>query len=194
MLCAHWVNAQCGNMMSIAQNYYQSKDYANAKAQFQKVVEKCPSNADIAREYIRLCDGYLRLTEQQQNQNRADKSTIDSLNRIILRRDDRIRYLEKDSIPFYANLLIKAKAENDSLREVTNEQQQFMDSYENEKSALFDSLRALGIELNGYLEDKLNKDNKQKIQQYDGVSNDSIMDVFKENLKLVNDIKTPVLF
>lgn len=194
MFYAHLVNAQCENMMSIAQNYYRSNDYANAKVQFQKIVEKCPSNVDVAREYIRLCDGYLRLTEQQQNQNRADKSTIDSLNRIISRRDDRIRYLEKDSIPFYTNLLIKAKAENDSLREVTNEQQQLFDGCESEKSALFDSLRALGIELNGYLEDKLSKDNKQKIQQYDGVSNDSIMDVFKENLKLVNDIKTPVLF
>jgi hypothetical protein len=189
MLCAHWVNAQCGNMMLIAQNYYQSKDYANAKVQFQKVVEKCPSNADIAREYIRLCDECLKLEGQQQNQNRTNKSTIDSLNRKISRLDDRIRYLEKDSIPFYANLLIKAKTENDSLRKVTNEQQQFMDSYECEKSALFDSLRALGIELNGYLEEKLSKDNKQKIQPYDEVSNDSLMIVFGRNLKLVNEIK-----
>lgn len=198
LFCVQWMNAQteCENMFSKAKTYYARKDYAKAKDQFQKVVKLCPSNADIAQEYIRLCDGYLNLAEQRQNQNRADKSTIDSLNRKISRLDDKIRYLEKDSIPFYTNLLIKAKAENDSLKKVTNEQQQIEDSCEREKSALFESLRALGIELNGYLEDKLSKDkdNKQRIRTYEGISNDSLMGVFRENVKLVNDIKTPVFF
>ncbi len=191
MLYAHLVNAQCGNMMSKAQNYYQSKDYANAKVQFQKIVEKCPSNADLAREYIRLCDGYLSLAAQQQNQNRADKSTIDSLNRIISKRDDKIRYLEKDSIPFYTNLLKNARVENDSLKKVTNEQQQFMDSYENEKKVLYGSLRDVGKELNDYLDGKLGKDGKKEIKVIcDTTSNDSVVSFMRDNVRLVKKIKT----
>jgi hypothetical protein len=191
MFYAHLVNAQCGNMMSIAQNYYRSNDYANAKVQFQKIVEKCPSNADLAREYIRLCDGYLSLAAQQQNQNRADKSTIDSLNRIISKRDDRIRYLEKDSIPFYTNLLKNARVENDSLKKVTNEQQQFMDSYENEKKVLYGSLRDVGKELNDYLDGKLGKDGKKEIKVIcDTTSNDSVVSFMRDNVRLVKKIKT----
>lgn len=189
-----YAQTPCEKTFVNARKLFVEKNYYEAKTQFQKVVNNCDSNKEIAKEYIGLCNGYISLAEQQQNQNRADKSTIDSLNRRISRLDDRIMYLEKDSIPFYANLLIKAKAENDSLKNVTNKQQQFWDSCESEKLALFDSFLGLGVELNGYLEAKLSKDNKQKIQPYDGVSSDSLIDVFRENLKLVNDIKTPILF
>ena len=191
-----YAQTPCEKTFSNARQLFVQNNFNEAKTQFQKVVNNCDSNKEIAQEYIRLCDGYLGLAEQQQKRNRADKSTIDSLNRKISRLDDKIRYLEKDSIPFYTNLLIKAKVENDSLKNVTNEQQQIQDSCEREKLALFDSLRALGIELNGYLEDKLSKDkdNKQRIRTYERISNDSLMGVFRENVKLVNDIKTPVFF
>lgn len=193
-----YAQTPCEKTFSNARQLFVQKNYNEAKTQFQKVVNNCDSNKEIAQEYIRLCDGYLGLAEQQQKQNRVDKSTIESLNRTISELNDKIRYLEKDSIPDLAELLIKAKGENErlnnennSLNKEKNDQQQFVDGLEKEKLELFDSLRTLGIELNGYLLEKLSKDNKRRIRTYEGISNDSLMGVFRENVKLVNDIKTP---
>lgn len=197
MFYAHLVNAQCGNMMSIAQNYYRSNDYANAKVQFQKIVEKCPSNADLAREYIRLCDEYLNLAGQQQNQNGADNSDMVALRqdnerlrsenaRLIRQRDSLVEY-QRDSLN---SKIIHAR---NSIRERENRITRLVTDSTNYVKEMC-ALRELGIELNRYLLEKLSKDNKQRIRTYEGVGNDSLMGVFRENIKLVNDIKTPKLF
>lgn len=200
LFCFQWMNAQteCENMFSKAKNYYVNKDYANAKTQFQKVVRLCPSNADAAREYINLCDIWnnskAKLVDQPlPNVPKEDSQRIKEL-------ENRINSLQADStkrantINTYAEKMQAKNNAIDSLERVIKQSVDLANQYKNEKEALFGSLRDMGKELNVCLEEKLSKDNKQKIQLYDGVSNDSIMEVFRENLKLVNDIKTPVLF
>ena len=196
----HIVNAQtCDETIKRAKTHYKNGRYEDAKKQFQAAIIICDS--ELAKEYIQLCNERISLNDAKvklENRPRSIEPREDSQR--IKELEDRISYLQADStkhaitINTYAEKMQAKNNTIDSLKRVIIQSVDLTNQNNEAKEALYGSLRGMGIELNGYLEEKLSKDNKQKIQQYDGVSNDSIMDVFKENLKLVNDIKTPVLF
>lgn len=196
LLYAQLVDAQCDVVFSKATNYYESKDYANAKAQFQKVVEyNCDSYKEIAQEYILLCEGYLRLAaqqEQQQRNNRSNKFAIDSLTWEITRLEDRIRYL--DSIAEgRANTILKAykihEAESDTIRQldsINNRLLQENNRLLQEQVMLMDSIRLIGNELNDYLRRKWLTVNKDEIIDCNTITDlPTLISTIRKNLGLL---------
>lgn len=196
LFCVQWMNAQteCENMFSKAINYYAARNYPKAKEQFQEVVEYCPLNADIAREYIRLCDGWNDLKAKLEKQPKPNAQKVDSQR--IKKLENRISNLQTDStklattINTYAEKM-KAKSDTiDCLKIVIKESVNMTNQCKEEKDALYGSLRDLGKELNAYLGEKLSNENKKNIIPLDSVGYDTLVTVMKTNLKLVNEIKT----
>lgn len=180
MLYAHLVNAQCGNMMSKAQNYYQSKDYANAKVQFQKVVEKCPSNAEIAHEYIILCDRWIKLKEEERTANELSKSSSEADAKTIKELQNRINRLQEENDAFLGTFEKSRKiiVEKDSIIAAKS------DTIRCEKernTTLYSSLQTFGSDLNTYLQ---KKNKKTKFDSYE-TTNDALelIEAMKQNLK-----------
>ena len=197
LFCAQWMNAQteCENMFSKAKNYFMEKDYANAKTQFQKVVKLCPSNADVAREYIGLCDSWNDLKAKPEKQPLPNEPKEDSQRTKEL--ENRISNLRVDSAQFattintYADKMKAISNTIDSLEKVIKVSFDLTNQYKNENEVLYGSLRDIGIELNRYLENKLGKDGKKEIKFIcDTTSNDSLVSFMRDNVRLVKKIKT----
>lgn len=191
MFCVQQMNAQttpCEKMFSKAKNYYEAKDYTNAKAQFQKVVNNCDSNKELAQEYIVLCNEWIRMKEEERLAKEQGKSELDANARRIKELQDRVGSLQAENAEYAGTFENSRKiiVEQDSVIAAKS------DSIRMEKkmnAALYSSLREKGGELNGYLNAKLSKSNRKKIQPLDKIVDDSLMIVFGKNLKLVNEIK-----
>ncbi len=180
MLYAHLVNAQCGNMMSKAQNYYQSKDYANAKVQFQKVVEKCPSNAEIAQEYIILCDRWIKLKEEERLANELSKSSSEADAKTIKELQNRINSLQEENVAYLGTFEKSRKiiVEKDSIIAAKS------DTIRREKernTTLYTSLQTFGNDLNTYLQ---KKNKKTKFDSYETINDVlELIEAMRQNLK-----------
>ncbi len=196
LFCAQWVSAQktpCEKMFSNAEKYYNQGDYANAKVQFQKVVNNCDSNKEIAQQYIALCNGWIRLQEKEmKNSNSFD-------------RDPRIKNLEdaKDKLEKEKATLVqrKKKIEEDNKTLVDQCQikdatiDQLNDSITNKllpligaNESLESSLRMMGDELNAYLKQKVKRRKKDQIMDYDTITDRTSLRVaMRNNLKILTD-------
>lgn len=180
MLYAHLVNAQCGNMMSKAQNYYQSKDYANAKVQFQKVVEKCPSNVEIAQEYIILCDRWIKLKEEERLANELSKSSSEADAKTIKELQNRINSLQEENVAYLGTFEKSRKiiVEKDSIIAAKS------DTIRREKernTTLYTSLQTFGNDLNTYLQ---KKNKKTKFDSYETINDVlELIEAMRQNLK-----------
>lgn len=206
LFCAQIVHAQqspCEKTFDSAKQFFAEKRYDEAKEQFYKVVKNCDFNKETAQEYIKLCEGFLRLKDSERKakeQNNIVLSVSDDEARRIKELEDRISYLQADStqrattINTYAEKMLAKNNTIDSLKEIAKQSVDLTNRFENEREAFYGSLRDLGIELNVYLEEKLNNKNKMKIEDVDTVSNDSLVIVLKRNVKLVNEIKAITWF
>jgi len=183
-----YAQTPCEKSFNEAKTLYNNKQYANAKAQFQKVVKNCNSNKELAQAYIDLCDGWIGLNEEKRVVKEQNKSASISDANKIKELQEQIRSLQVKNDEYSGTIENSAQrlaeqntnlaAKSDTIR------------MEREKNAaLYQSLREKGNELNGYLNAKLSKTNKKKIQSYDKVSDSTLMDVFGENLKLVKELK-----
>jgi hypothetical protein len=180
-------------MFSNAEKYYNQGDYANAKVQFQKVVNNCDSNKEIAQQYIALCNGWIRLQEKEmKNSNSFD-------------RDPRIKNLEdaKDKLEKEKATLVqrKKKIEEDNKTLVDQCQikdatiDQLNDSITNKllpligaNESLESSLRMMGDELNAYLKQKVKRRKKDQIMDYDTITDRTSLRVaMRNNLKILTD-------
>ena len=199
------INAQCERMYTKAMNYYDAKDYSNAKMQFQKVVNNCDSNKEIAQEYVKLCEEFIELDKLKQieNASKQEQSVVDSYIKERNRLNDRISQLEKEQETMQASIQVaanKMRGQDAIIVAKTETIQQLQDSITNkllpiaqEKNSLdtlnkmaIDSLLALGKELNAYLESKWLTVNKEKIIKCDSINDASILiEVIRDNLKLV---------
>lgn len=191
----HIVNAQtsCDETIERAKLQYKNGQYEDAKKQFQAAIIICDS--EIAKEYIQLCNEHISLNDAKlklkdhpsPNEPREDSQRITEL-------ENRISNLQADStqrattINTYAEKMLAKNNTIDSLKEVAKQSVDLTNRFENEREAFYGSLRDLGIELNAYLEKKLNNNNKKKIEDVDTISNDSLVIVLKRNIKLVNEI------
>lgn len=201
------INAQCEKMYAKAINYYETKDYSNAKTQFQKVVNNCDSNKEIAQEYVKLCDEFIRLANEQIKTKKTEPVDSDICSEEINRLNDRLSQLEKAEETMQTSIKVAADkmrgqdavivAKTDTIQQlqdsITNRLLPFVqekESLETQNMMMVDSLRAFGRELNAYLESRWLTVNKEKI-----VNCDSINDIFtliktmRDNLYLVTKKK-----
>lgn len=206
LICAQVMNAQqspCEKTFNKAKGLFIDHNYSEAKVQFQKVVNNCDSNKEIAQEYIKLCDEWISVKDE-------GKTAIETNSRKINELNDEIANLRaeadvKAKTIRNANKIIeeneKALAEKTSDIEAKDleiknlkEQNGKLLSYQETEEEWANTIKEVGNELNGYLEKKLCGSNRKKIKDYDKVSDDSLIIVLKNNVKLVSEIKTLGLF
>ena len=190
-------NAQqspCEKTFEKAKGLFATNNYSEAKVQFQKVVNNCDSNKEIAQEYIKLCDEWISVKDEGKTAIETNSRKINELNDEIanLRAEvdekaktirnankiitDNMQTLEEKSSIIEAN----AK-EIDSLKE----QNKKLISYQ--EDAILDSLKAFGSELNEYLRTVKWKNRKKVFVSCDSISDVSgMIEAMRGNIRLVS--------
>ena len=192
LIFAQWTNAQtpCEKMFSKAKNYYEAKDYSNAKAQFQKVVNNCDSNKDIAIEYINLCNGWIGVKEKELNNNNS--AVVDSQIKNLQKENTRL--IKENEVLLQQNQ--NFKGDNLFLVKECQQKEATIDSLinkelrpcENTIASIDNSIREMGKELNDCLEKKLSSKKKQQIIACDTITGtSSLVDAMRKNLKLLTN-------
>lgn len=165
MFCVHQMNAQttpCEKMFSKAINYYEAKDYTNAKAQFQKVVNNCDSNKELAQEYIKLCNGWIGLDEEKRLAKEQNKSVLDADAQKINKLEQKNRELEGKNAK-YVEAINNTSAAMKMQDSIMNAKTDTIRMAKKEKADLCSSLKELGKELNTYLQNPKKKKKNQLV-------------------------------
>lgn len=206
LFCFQLVNAQtCEETINKAKKLYEKGQYEDAQKQFQAAVIIC--NSEIAKEYIKLCEECVNLKNERTTFAKEKKNSESSLNALnedaskITRLENENRELRAKNSQ-YANDLGKltgiGQNQEASIKTMSENLQKKSDSlefYKNERDEFYSSLREMGVELNECLEGKLKKGRKKEIKVInDTISNDSLVSFMKNNIKLVKEIKTLILF
>lgn len=209
LFCAQIVIAQspCETTFENAKKLYLDKDYSSAKVKFQKVIDNCDSNKEIAQEYVKLCDEFIRLANEQKITKKPETVDSDICSKEISRLNDRINHLEKERETIQTSIMVaadKMRGQDAIIVAKTDTIQQLQDSIKNrllpivqEKESLetqnmmtVDSLRTFGRELNAYLESKWLTVNKEQIVNCDSINDAfTLIKAMRDNLYLVTKKK-----
>lgn len=183
------LNAQqspCEKTFGNAKKLFGEKNYTEAKTQFQKVADNCDSNKELAREYIKLCDGFLGLKQMEKEQNALNANASEATQK-MKRLEDRNKELEKTNADYAQSLVNAMKTvksdsltilrQNETIARLTSDSTK----YASEKAALVSSLREMGKELNRYLQ---KKNKKNTATGLDTISNaPGLIEAMREQLK-----------
>lgn len=191
--CSHWMNAQtpCERMFTKAMNYCEAGDYPNAKSQFQKVVENCDSNKEIAKVCIKLCETCIGLTAEQQK----EKKSTDTCSQIIKRLNDRISQLEEEKNNYVCQIktatkyLKEMKSKDSLLIEENKQLQESLSFTEEQIPSLIESLRSLGNDLNNCLESYwvVRIRMGEPLENYDTINDaNGLIEAMSRNIKLAS--------
>lgn len=182
--CTLQMNAQtpCEKTFEKAKNYYVSKDYANAKAQFQKVVNNCDSNKELAQGYIQLCDEFISLADKQKKANNVDNSALVQENNNL---KNRISQLEKDKAELQKQILTDKEKLEEKVQSITQleSEKEALLTKQKDDGSLVEQLRDLGNEMNVCLKSYCRNRNKP-FYSYDKLNDaNGIIEAMSKNIK-----------
>lgn len=191
--CINIMNAQtpCEKTFLSAKKLFKDRAYDDAKAQFQKVIDYCDDNKELADEYIKLCNEFNRLAGEREMVNEKEEREVDSLKR-------RISQLEKQNEEFN-NTFLKARNNLDKQQSIITEKSDSINywkgryySNNSEKESLIAPLRSLGNDLNNCLESYwvVRIRMGEPLENYDTINDaNGLIEAMSRNIKLASKKK-----
>lgn len=202
LICAQVINAQqspCEKTFDKAKGLFAANNYSEAKVQFQKVVNNCDSNKEIAQEYIKLCDEWISVKDEGKTAIETNSRKINELNGEIanLKADvdekaKTIRDADKIITDKEKALAEKTSVLEEKDLEIINlkEQNRKLLFYQEIEGKLLDSLKVLGSELNDYLQTVKWRNRRKTFANCDSTSDVSEMiEIMRSNIRLASSKK-----
>lgn len=200
IVCVQIIEAQqspCEKTFNKAKGLFAAQNYSEAKTQFQKVVDNCDSNKEIAQGYIKLCDEWIRLSNDSKNAQETDSrkicelnEEIDSLKVVVENKDfDLIRarniitqWETKDE-----EQLTTIEANKKEIQRLQEQNGKLL-SYQKSEKALSDSIKVFSRELNYYLRNVRCRNKKKPFVNCDTILDISdIIEAMRDNIRLASN-------